>query len=313
MPNLAFNTPGGRIVARDLLRAQQPVAPRTGVEVLRRGRRRTTGPLARVEASARQRDAVDRHLAQSSKIVRHWVLVSNVDGTLEVGEADLQGFLPLLLCLRPEPRRLVGRTVPLVARVVRAGGPGKFPNCNFVAKILSFDPFCLGLSPAADRESAARRISLHELVDELAEGLADHALVGVYLSCKCILALISSKLDGHRAVVAFLLPAPEELEGAAAAFVGQPVEHGQGLVDDAAGRAAGGGPGLLRDHAHDHSHRLLLHWDHPHSSLRHRLRKRHGCPNSDQRRPTGRPTDALARRITKALAPLPFCPSRGSI
>ena len=54
------------------------------------------------------------------------------------------------------------------------------------------------------------------------------------------------------------------------------------LVDVAAGRAARGGPGLLRDdHAHDHSrrrrgllrdahdhsqHRLLLHRDHLHSS-----------------------------------------------
>jgi hypothetical protein len=55
-------------------------------------------------------------------------------------------------------------------------------------------------------------------------------------------------LDGHRAVVIFLIPAPEELDGAATF-------------------QAFGGPGLLRDHAHDHSrHRLLLHWDHLHSS-----------------------------------------------
>ena len=72
----------GRIIARDLARAQQPVAPRAGVEVLRRGRRRATDPLVRVEASARQRDAVDRHLVFVSQIV---------DDALEVGEADIQG------------------------------------------------------------------------------------------------------------------------------------------------------------------------------------------------------------------------------
>ena len=68
------------------------------------------------------------------------------------------------------------------------------------------------------------------------------------------------------------------------------------LVDVAAGRAARGGPGLLRDdHAHDHSRRrgLLLHRDHPHPQNGSQGRERHGCRNSDQRRPTGRPTDAL--------------------
>ena len=96
------------------------------------------------------------------------------------------------------------------------------------------------LLPGADRENAARRISLHELVDELAEGDSDHGF-SVYLSFM---------LDGHRAVVIFLIPAPEELDGAATF-------------------QAFGGPGLLRDHAHDHSrHRrgLLLHRDHLHSS-----------------------------------------------
>ena len=42
-----------RILARDLARAQQDVVPRAGVKLLRRERRRATGPLVRVEASAR--------------------------------------------------------------------------------------------------------------------------------------------------------------------------------------------------------------------------------------------------------------------
>mmetsp|Transcript_7456 Transcript_7456/g.19505 ORF Transcript_7456/g.19505 Transcript_7456/m.19505 type:complete len:278 (-) Transcript_7456:59-892(-) len=205
----------GRIIARDLLRAQQPVASRAGVEVRRRGRRRATGPFPSVKPSARQRDAVDRHSVLASQIV---------DDALEVGEADVS-----VLCRR----RPVDRAVPLVARVVRAGGPGNVAPAG---------------TAAPDCKDAARRSILHELVDELAEANSDHGF--------CVFH--SPELDGHCAVGAFLLPAPEGLNGAAAA----------GLLREHAHDHSRRRRGLLRD-AHDHSVLLrFLHRDHPHLAAR---------------------------------------------
>jgi len=93
-------------------------------------------------------------------------------GALEVNEADIFA----LVRLHPH------EAVSLVARVIRAGGPGKFA--------------------APDCKNATRHAILHELVNELAEGDAD----------------VSTHLMGHRAVVVLIAVTPDELDGAAAAF-----------------------------------------------------------------------------------------------